>query len=449
MSNLSEGLFEGLCRDCITWQKPDNALSRCSQCGSPRVIRHPELKTLAIAHIDCDAFYASVEKRDDPALADKPVIIGGGRRGVVSTCCYIARIRGVHSAMPMFKALEACPEATVIKPNMSKYSEAGHAIREMMRELTPMVEPLSIDEAFLDMNGTQKLHGACPAEVLVRLAKRIEDELNLSVSVGLSYCKFLAKVASDMNKPRGFSVVGEAEAVSFLRKQSVSIVWGVGKVTQKMLAKDGITELSTVQDMDEIELIRRYGSMGQHLARLSRGEDSRSIKPSSGSKSVSKETTFNDDKSTQEQLLPVLRKLSQGVSSQLKKKHIAGQTVVVKLKTADFKTRTRSRQIPDPTQLEDRIFRTGTDLLLQELDGTKFRLLGIGVSTLGPDEQADPDAGFIIRFEETSSHPANTERRQSSNPTVFLFPIKSPKTHRPIFLMSVTMNPVSPRFYSV
>lgn len=389
MASSNAEPLEGLCRDCITWQKSENQ-SRCSKCGSPRIIRHPELRTLAIAHIDCDAFYASVEKRDDPSLADKPVIIGGGKRGVVSTCCYIARIRGVHSAMPMFKALEACPEAIVIPPQMGKYSEAGHTIREMMRGLTPMVEPLSIDEAFLDMNGTEKLHGACPAEVLVRLAKRIEDELNLSVSVGLSYCKFLAKVASDMDKPRGFSVVGEAEAVSFLRKQSVSIVWGVGKVTQKMLAKDGITELSTVQDMEEVELIRRYGSMGQHLARLARGEDSRSIKPGSGSKSVSKETTFSDDKSTSEQLLPILRKLSEGVSSQLKKKHIAGQTVVLKLKTSDFKTRTRSRQIPDPTQLEDRIFRTGTELLLPELDGTKFRLLGIGVSTLGPDEQADP-----------------------------------------------------------
>ncbi len=383
--------MEGLCRDCITWQTSEVYTNRCKKCGSPRLISHPELKTLTIAHIDCDAFYASVEKRDDPTLADKPVIIGGGRRGVVSTCCYIARIRGVHSAMPMFKALDACPEAIVIPPQMHKYSEAGHTIREMMRTLTPMVEPLSIDEAFLDMNGTQKLHGACPAEVLVRLAKRIEDELNLSVSVGLSYCKFLAKVASDMNKPRGFSVVGKEEAISFLRKQSVSIVWGVGKVTQKMLAKDGITELSTVQDMDEIDLIRRYGSMGQHLARLARGEDSRTIKPGSGSKSVSKETTFNDDKTSSEQLLPILRKLSQEISRQLKKKHIAGQTVVLKLKTSDFKTRTRSRQIPDPTQLEDRIFRTGTDLLLPELDGTKFRLLGIGVSTLVSDEQADPD----------------------------------------------------------
>lgn len=390
METDEANLLEGLCRDCIKWQVPSKTASRCTKCGSPRIVRHAELRKLAIAHIDCDAFYASVEKRDDPSLSDKPVIIGGGRRGVVSTCCYIARIRGVHSAMPMFKALDACPEAIIINPNMSKYSEAGHAIREMMRTLTPMVEPLSIDEAFLDMNGTEKLHGACPAEVLVRLAKRIEDELNLTVSVGLSYCKFLAKVASDMNKPRGFSVIGKAEAVSFLRKQSVSIVWGVGKMTQKMLAKDGITDLATVQDMDEIDLIRRYGSMGQHLSRLSQGEDTRTIKPSSGSKSVSKETTFSDDKSTAEDLLPILRKLAQGVSQQLKSKHIAGQTVVLKLKTSDFKTRTRSRQIPDPTQLEDRIFRTGSDLLLTELDGTRFRLLGVGVSTLVSDEQADP-----------------------------------------------------------
>lgn len=381
---------QALCRDCIAWQDAKHTATRCQKCGSPRVIRHPELKSLSIAHIDCDAFYASVEKRDDPSLADKPVIIGGGQRGVVSTCCYIARIRGVHSAMPMFKALEACPDAIVIRPNMAKYSQAGHIIREMMRELTPMVEPLSIDEAFLDMNGTQKLHGACPAEVLARLARRIERELDLTVSVGLSYCKFLAKVASDMNKPRGFSVIGEAEALTFLRKQPVSIVWGVGKVTQRMLAHDGIKELSTVQDMEETELIRRYGSMGQHLARLARGEDSRSIKPSSASKSISKETTFSDDKASADALLPILRKLAEGVSAQLKKKHIAGQTITLKLKTADFKIRTRSRQIPDPTQLEDRIFRTGSDLLLPELDGTRYRLLGIGVSTLVSDEQADP-----------------------------------------------------------
>ena len=376
------------CRDCLRWH--DSSQERCPNCGSPRTASHPELEQLTIAHIDCDAFYASVEKRDNPDLADKPVIIGGGKRGVVSTACYIARIRGVHSAQPMFKALAACPDAVVIKPNMEKYADAGHQIREMMRELTPMVEPLSIDEAFLDMGGTQRLHGANPAEMLIRLAKRVQDEMNLTVSVGLSYCKFLAKVASDLNKPRGFSVIGKAEALTFLRKQPVSIVWGVGKVTQRMLAKDGITELSTVQDMEETDLIKRYGSMGQHLARLARGEDSRNVSPSSGAKSISAETTFGDDISQAEELLPVLRKLSERVSRRLKNKHIAGQTIQLKLKTADFKTRTRSRQIPDPTQLEDRIFRTGSDLLMPELDGTKYRLLGIGVATLGPDENADP-----------------------------------------------------------
>ena len=395
-----------LCRDCLTWQPADSTKNRCTSCGSPRVTRHHELKQLAIAHIDCDAFYASVEKRDQPELANKPVIIGGGKRGVVSTACYVARIRGVHSAQPMFKALQACPDAVVIRPNMEKYSRVGKEIRSMMRELTPMVEPLSIDEAFLDLNGTENLHGTCPAEVLAKLAKRIEDELELSVSVGLSYCKFLAKVASDMNKPRGFSVIGEAEAISFLREQPVSIVWGVGKVTQKMLAKDGITKLSTVQDTDETELARRYGSMGLHLARLSRGEDSRTIKPSSGAKSISSETTFGTDKSSSTQLLPVLRSLSEKVSERLKNSHTAGLTVVLKLKTSEFKSRTRSRQLPDPTQLADKIFRIGSEMLLKELDGTQFRLLGIGVSTLGPDEQADPDD----LVDELSTRRAKAER---------------------------------------
>ncbi len=376
-----------LCRDCLNWQK---TTERCKNCGSPRIIGHSELKTLSIAHIDCDAFYASVEKRDNPELANKPVIIGGGKRGVVSTACYVARINGVHSAMPMFKALKACPDAVVIRPSMEKYSSVGKTIRTMMTELTPMVEPLSIDEAFLDLSGTEKLHGACPAEVLAGLAKRVEKELGISVSIGLSYCKFLAKVASDMNKPRGFSVVGKEEALGFLRKQPVSIVWGVGKVTQAMLARDGIHELSVVQDMEEQELAKRYGSMGLHLFRLANGRDSRSVSPGGGAKSISSETTFFEDKSDIEQLLPILRSLSEKVSARLKKSHIAGQTIVLKLKTADFKSRTRNRQLADPTQLADRIFRTGSELLNREIDGTKFRLLGIGVSTLGPDDNADP-----------------------------------------------------------
>ena len=370
------------------------------------MICHEELDTLAIAHIDCDAFYASVEKRDNPELMSKPVIIGGGKRGVVATCCYVARINGVRSAMPMYKALEACPDAIVIKPNMEKYSKTGHEIRKMMRELTPMVEPISIDEAFLDLNGTQNLHGASAAMVLARFAKRIESELNLTVSVGLSYCKFLAKVASDLEKPKGYSIVGKEEALSFLRKQPVSIIWGVGKVTQKMLAREGITNLSTVQDMKENDLAKRFGSIGLHISRLSRGIDHRRITPGSGAKSISSETTFNTDRSELGELSSVLRNLSEKVSKRLKEKHIAGQTIVLKMKTTEFKSRTRSRQLTDPTQLADRIYRTGREMMVKELDGTKFRLLGIGVSSLLSDETADP----LDLVDEAATKRAEVER---------------------------------------
>jgi len=380
---------KSFCRECLTGF--EEKVTRCRKCGGPRVLSHREMNDLATAHIDCDSFYASVEKRDNRDLQNKPVIIGGGKRGVVSTCCYIARIRGVHSAMPMFKALQACPEAVVIKPNMEKYAKAGHEIRQMMRELTPMVEPLSIDEAFLDLSGTQRLHKAPPVEVLAHLVNRIDRELKLTVSVGLSYCKFLAKVASDLEKPRGFSIIGEKEALAFLRKQPVSIIWGVGKVTQAMLAREGITDLAVVQDMEETDLARRFGSIGIHISRLSRGIDRRKIEPGSGAKSISAETTFFDNRSQAEDLLPTLRKLSEKVALRLKNKHIAGQTIVLKMKTADFKSRTRNRQVPDPTQLADRIFRVGRELMQKELDGTKFRLLGIGVSSLQSDETADPD----------------------------------------------------------
>ncbi|MCO4809922.1 MAG: DNA polymerase IV, partial [Planktomarina temperata] len=194
------------CRDCLTTF--ETAPRRCTACGRPRIAAHPELFSLSIAHMDCDAFYASVEKRDNPELASKPVIIGGGRRGVVSTACYVARVRGVKSAMPMFQALKLCPEAVVVRPRMEEYVKASAAIRKMMQELTPAIEPLSLDEAFLDMTGTTALHGAPPAVMLARLVKRMREELGLTGSIGLSHNKFLAKVASDLDKPRGFSVIG-------------------------------------------------------------------------------------------------------------------------------------------------------------------------------------------------------------------------------------------------
>ncbi len=354
------------------------------------MLYHDELQSLEIAHIDCDAFYASVEKRDNPELINKPVIIGGARRGVVATACYIARIRGVHSAMPMFQALKICPDAVVIKPNMAKYSEAGHQLRQMMRELTPVIEPISIDEAFLDLSGTTRLHGAFPAKVLVDMVNRIKDEIGITVSVGLSYCKFLAKVASDLEKPRGFSVIGQAEAVAFLRKQPVSIVWGVGKVSQKMLANDGIHDIAAIQDMEETELIRRYGSLGSRLAKLAWGKDVRKVHSGGGAKSISNETTFNTDKSTIKQLAPVLRRLCEKVAARLKDKQLAGQTIVLKMKTADFKSRTRNYSPPDPTQLADKIYKIAREMMIKELDGSNFRLIGIGVANLTNEEFADP-----------------------------------------------------------
>lgn len=381
-----------LCRDCFTWAAtPAEATERrCRSCGSHRLLRHPELDRLSIAHLDCDAFYASVEKRDEPNLLDKPVIVGGGRRGVVSAACYVARVYGVHSAMPMFKALAACPHAVVIKPDMKKYAAVGAEVREMMRETTPLVEPLSIDEAFMDLGGTERLHGGPPAETLARLCQRIEETVGVTVSIGLSYNKFLAKIASDLDKPRGFHVIGEGEAVSFLATQPVSIIWGVGKALQRKLTADGLSTIGDLQAMEERELMRRYGAIGQRLARFSHGRDSRHVDPGSVVKSVSNETTFDTDIVALEALRPYLWRLSEEVAGRLKRKAIAGATVTLKLKTKEFRLVTRQQHLGAPTQLADRIYRTADALLETEADGRAFRLIGVGVSQLSDARQADP-----------------------------------------------------------
>lgn len=380
---------KSLCRDCGT--RSDPAVARCRACGSPRLLSHPELDQLAIAHIDCDAFYAAVEKRDNPELQDRPVIIGGGQRGVVSTCCYIARIHGVRSAMPMFKALDACPDAVVIRPDMDKYTKVGKQIRGRMTNLTPLVEPLSIDEAFLDLSGTEKLHHASPAETLVRFIRDLEAEIGISASVGLAPNKFLAKLASDLEKPRGFSVIGAAEAMDRLAGLPVGKIWGVGAVFQKKLERDGIQVIGQLQTMDPADLARRYGSIGLRLAHLSKGDDARTVKPSRGVKSISNETTFRTDISDFKTLRPILRSLSEKVSFRLKKAELAGRGITLKLKTADFKTITRARHLTDATQLADRIYATGEALLDKEANGRRFRLIGIGVSDLSDASQADPE----------------------------------------------------------
>ncbi|MCR4281515.1 MAG: DNA polymerase IV [Bauldia sp.] len=381
--------ISAFCCDCLTPGAADAV--RCKVCGSPRLVHHPELSRLTIAHLDCDAFYAAIEKRDDPSLADKPVIVGGGRRGVVATACYIARISGVRSAMPMFRALKACPDAVVVRPNFEKYSAVGREVRRLMGELTPLVEPLSIDEAFMDLAGTERLHQAPPALSLARLQKRIEDEIGITVSIGLSFNKFLAKVASDLKKPRGVSVIGEAEAVAFLADKPVGLIWGVGKTMQARFAADGIRTIGALQLMDEADLARRYGSIGLRLARLAHARDTRTVEPHGEAKSVSAETTFNTDIADPHELKAILRALSEKVSRRLKRAGLAGVTVTLKLKTSDFRLRTRSRQLADPTQLADRIFAAGSDLLAPEADGTLFRLIGIGVSEFADPRLADPD----------------------------------------------------------
>ena len=378
----------GFCRDCLA-DSPHSAL-RCRGCGSPRLVHHPQLASLAIAHVDCDAFYATIEKRDNPALRDRAVIVGGGKRGVVATACYVARTFGVKSAMPMFQARRLCPDAEVVPPNMAKYAAVGREVRALMFKLSPLVEPLSIDEAFLDLSGTERLHGMIPAQSLARFASEVESRIGITVSIGLSANKFLAKIASDLDKPRGFSVLGQDEAKAFLAPKPVTFIWGVGKVFGETLARDGYRTIADLQRADETDLMRRYGVEGQRVARLARGVDQRFVSPDRETKSVSAETTFARDLSDLRALERLLWDLSERVSARLKAKSIAGTTVTLKLKTADFRLRTRARSLPAPTQLAATIFDCGRELLVREADGTKFRLIGIGVSGLGDAEGADP-----------------------------------------------------------
>lgn len=391
-----------LCRDCLTLFP---AGARCPACRSPRLASHPELTQLSIAHMDCDAFYASVEKRDNPALRDQPVIVGGGHRGVVSTACYLARIKGVRSAMPMFQALKLCPEAVVVKPRFAAYTEASRAIRSMMEALTPAIQPLSLDEAFLDLTGTERLHGAPPALLLARLTKRMETELGLTGSVGLSHNKFLAKIASDLDKPRGFSVIGKADTEDFLRDKPTKILWGVGTATQASLEAAGIRTLTDLRRWDRRDLQARFGQMGERLFHLARGEDHRRVERDEKLKSISKETTFFEDTSDPDLLDGHIWRLAEQVADRAKAKGLGGRTVTLKLKRADFQIVTRRHALTDPTQLTDRIYRAAADLFAHAPRGP-FRLIGVGISDLAEEaacdlarDLLDPDAEKRARVE--------------------------------------------------
>jgi len=375
------------CRNCLTETKDTSR--RCPECSSPRVLAHAELFDLSIAHMDCDAFYASVEKRDNPALAGRPVIIGGGRRGVVSTACYIARIRGVRSAMPMFQALKLCPDAEVIKPRMEVYASVSKQIRALMEELTPAIEPLSLDEAFLDLGGTARLHGAPPALMLARLVNRMRTELGVTGSIGLSHNKFLAKVASDLDKPQGFSIIGKAETADFLREKPVRMIWGVGQVTQASFDAAGIHTFADLLRWDRADLSVRFGSMGDRIWHLARGQDHRHVNARTPVKSISKETTFSEDTTNMEILDGHIWRLAEQVSDRAKARSMAGRVVTLKLKRADHTLVTKRLALRDSTQLADTIYRTARDLLSNISHRTPYRLIGVGISELIGEDGAD------------------------------------------------------------
>jgi DNA polymerase-4 len=379
-----------LCRDCLNTEPPADGAA-CPACGSARSVSHAELHVLGIAHLDCDAFYATVEKRDDPSLKDKPVLVGGaGGRGVVTAACYIARRYGCRSAMPMFKARQLCPQAVVIRPDMAKYVRVGREVRALMQETTPLVEPISVDEAFLDLTGTERLHKGSPARTLARLVQRINDEIGIDASIGLSHNKFIAKIASDAGKPRGFFVVGKADTMDYLAGLPVAAIWGAGAALCRKLEKDGFRRIHDLRAASEDFLVDRYGSIGHRLYRFARGEDNRRVDPTSNRKSVSAEITFSTDLASPEDLRARLWPLCEKVAARAKADGIGGAVVTLKLKGADFRIRTRRATLPHPTQLAERLWRAGERLLTLEADGTPFRLIGIGLSELCPAAAADP-----------------------------------------------------------
>ncbi|MGF1447516.1 MAG: DNA polymerase IV [Pikeienuella sp.] len=382
-----------LCRDCFTWVDAPPGLpggpGRCPRCASPRLVSHPELRHLTVAHIDADAFYASVEKRERPELVDRPLIVGGGRRGVVTTCCYIARIAGVRSAMPMFKALALCPDATVVRPRMALYAEVSRGIRAAMAQLTPLVEPLSLDEAFLDLSGTERLLGHPPAESLARLTAQIERDLGIDVSVGLSVNKFLAKTASDLDKPRGFAAIGAGEAAGFLAPRPVRSLWGVGAALAERLERGGFHVIGDLAAAGEARLAALYGAQGLRLAGLARGEDARAVCPDRPVKSISSETTFETDLDAEAALEGHLWRLAVKVSDRAKAQSLAGGTVTLKVKTACFKSMTRQTTLPRPTVYAGEIYAESRALLSGVLQAAPFRLIGVGLSALCAADAAE------------------------------------------------------------
>jgi len=351
----------------------------------------------AILHIDMDAFYASVEEREQPGLVGRPIIVGGSPRGrgVVSAANYAARQYGVHSAMPMGRAVRLCPAAVCLPVRMQLYATVSQQIREIFKRYTPLVEPLSLDEAFLDVTESERLFG--PAADIARAIKQaIRDELSLVASVGIAPNKFVAKIASDLDKPDGFVEVKPEEVQAFLDPLPVSRVWGVGKTTGKELERLGISTIRQLRSQSETVLQDRFGKFGSHLWRLANGIDDRPVVSDSEAKSISNETTFDSDIGQRDTLLAWLMELTEQVCWRLRQQELYGRTVQIKLRFPDFSTITRSHTLVEATRQTSQVWHTVVELFdkAMEKETRPLRLVGVAVSGLGdkahrPQVQAD------------------------------------------------------------
>lgn len=341
----------------------------------------------AIIHVDMDAFYAAVEQRDHPAYKNRPVIVGadpkeGKGRGVVAACSYEARPFGVRSAMPISRAYRLCPHAIFLPVRMDRYEEVSERIFGIFRRYTDLVEPLSIDEAFLDVTGSIRLFGE-PAAIARRIAAEIREQEGLTASVGLAPNKFVAKIASELEKPAGFVVVRPEELEAFLENLSVACLWGVGAKTAATLQGLGIKTIGELARWPEGALCRRLGKVGAHLHRLSRGIDDRPVMPEAMAKSIGAETTFSVDLEDPRHVRQNLLRLAERVSTRLRREGFAGSTITVKLRYANFTTLTRAVTVPKSVALTDEIYSTALSLLQKiALRGRRIRLLGIAVSKL-------------------------------------------------------------------
>ena len=343
-----------------------------------------------ILHVDMDAFYASVEVREQPGLAGRPVIVGGSPRGrgVVSAANYEARRFGIHSAMPTARAMRLCPHAVCLPGRMSLYASVSHQIREIFNRYSPLVEPLSLDEAFLDVTDSQRLFGSA-AEIANAIKQAISNELSLVASVGIAPNKFIAKIASDLEKPDGFVEVMPGEVQAFLDPLPVSRIWGVGKATGKELDRLGITTIAQLRQQSEAVLQDRFGKFGNHLWRLANGMDDRPVVSDSEAKSISNETTFDSDISNRDTLRAWLIELTEQVCWRLRQQHLFGRTVQIKLRFADFSTITRSHTLPEATQQTKQVWQAVMALFdkAMQSESRRLRLVGVGVSGLSDTAQ--------------------------------------------------------------